>query len=335
MPNGDSPPKSYPSYFLVSVSTRKNLDLCIKHALAGFPGGESGAWTFCEIADGDFVSFLYGARAHNLYQVSRREALRDPEHLPPSWEPLTFGKDKKVYFPFRLHLRPVRVFDEPLVRPEFSYVAENLLRRGGYSKTHFQADQTTLQSVSGMGTVAEKALSILELPEHSAFTVRFSRTKSLAHPPEVLRFTEMILQSAIRRHLTSQDNLQTLLTQIGLSEVHAGALEILGEKALAEGHIDLLLKERIPLGSALKIPIEVKTKGATAKDVGQLRGYMAELQGECPVAMLVAEDFGKKAIAEASDNRIKLVRYELKTDLKSKLSFEEIYKSLSLNAIAK
>ena len=245
------------------------------------------------------------------------------------------GRNKKVYFPFRLHLRPVRVFDEPLVRPEFAYVAENLLRRGGYSKTHFQADQTTLQSVSGMGTVAEKASSILELPEHTAFTVRFSRTKSLTNSPEVLRFTEMILQSAIRRHLTSQDNLQTLLTQIGLSEVHASTLEILGEKALAEGHIDLLLKERIPLGSALKIPIEVKTKGATAKDVRQLRGYMAELHGECPAAMLVAEDFGKKAITEASDNRIRLVRYELKTDLKGKPAFEEIYKSLSLNPIAK
>src|SRR5262245_54385408 len=132
MSNGDLPQKHHPSYFLVSVSTRKNLDLCINYALAGFPGGESGSWTFCEIADGDFISFLYGARAHNLYQVSKREALRDPEHMPPPWEPLTFGKDKKVYFPFRLHLRPIRVFDEPLVRPEFAYVAENLLRRGGY-----------------------------------------------------------------------------------------------------------------------------------------------------------------------------------------------------------
>ena len=48
-----------PSYFLVSVSTRENLELCIKHGLAGFPSGESGAWTFCEIQEGDFVSFLY------------------------------------------------------------------------------------------------------------------------------------------------------------------------------------------------------------------------------------------------------------------------------------
>jgi hypothetical protein len=60
-----------PSYFLISVSTRENLELCIKHGLAGFPSGESGAWTFCEIQQGDFVSFLYGARAHNLYLVAK------------------------------------------------------------------------------------------------------------------------------------------------------------------------------------------------------------------------------------------------------------------------
>ena len=50
-----------PSYFLVSVSTRENLNLCIEYGLAGFPGGENGAWTFCEIEEGDLVSFLYGA----------------------------------------------------------------------------------------------------------------------------------------------------------------------------------------------------------------------------------------------------------------------------------
>jgi hypothetical protein len=144
-----------PSYFLVSVSTRENLELCIKHGLAGFPSGESGAWTFCEIEEGDLVSFLYGARAHNLYRVRRREAIRGAELLPP-WKLLTFRETGKTYsFPFRLHLQPIRVFDELLVRAEFAYVAENLLLRGGYSKTHFQADQTTLQSVSEMGTLAQ------------------------------------------------------------------------------------------------------------------------------------------------------------------------------------
>ena len=56
-----------PSYFLISVSNRKNLELCKKHALAGFTNSINGVWTFLEVGEGDFVSFLYGARAHNLY----------------------------------------------------------------------------------------------------------------------------------------------------------------------------------------------------------------------------------------------------------------------------
>src|SRR5712664_2923071 len=163
-----------PSYFLISVSTRENLELCIKHGLAGFPGGESGAWTYCEIEQGDLLSFLYGARAHNLYRVTKREAIRDAGTLGP-WKPLTFRETGKTYyFPFRLHLQPIRVFNEPLVRAEFAYVAENLLLRGGYSKTHFQADQTTLQSVSEMGTLAKGALVPFHAGEHTTFTPRFT-----------------------------------------------------------------------------------------------------------------------------------------------------------------
>jgi hypothetical protein len=125
---GDSP--SNGSYFLVAVSTRENLDLCIKHALAGFLSGENGAWTFSEIQVGDFVSFLYGARAHNLYKVGRKEAICCDEELPP-WEPLRFKKGGKVYdFPFRLYVEPIRTFVESIVRAEFFYVAENLLLRG-------------------------------------------------------------------------------------------------------------------------------------------------------------------------------------------------------------
>src|SRR2546422_11152774 len=63
---------------------------------AGFPSGESGAWTFCEIQQGDFVSFLYGARAHNLYKVAKREAIVDAAHVPP-WKPLTFKESGKTY----------------------------------------------------------------------------------------------------------------------------------------------------------------------------------------------------------------------------------------------
>ncbi len=335
MPVEVSASKLYPAYFLVSVSTRENLELCIKHGLAGFPGGESGAWTYCEIEQGDLLSFLYGARAHNLYRVTKREAIRDAGTLGP-WKPLTFRETGKTYyFPFRLHLQPIRVFNEPLVRAEFAYVAENLLLRGGYSKTHFQADQTTLQSVSEMGTLAKGAPVPFPAGEHTTFTPRFTRSKELVKTPEVSRFKETILQSAIRRHLTSETNLQMLLNWFALKEIRAGELETLGEKALPEGHIDLLVKQRVPLGSGPRIPIEVKTKKAQSKDLYQLQGYVNELRGECPIGLLIAADFNKSVAREAKGLGIGLVRYTLNSDLKTALAFEEIWQGLTLEPLEK
>ena len=244
----------HPSYFLISVSNRENLDLCIKYALAGFLSGENGAWTFCEIQTGDFVSFLYGAKVFNLYRVAKRETISNAENIGP-WEPLKLRETSKPYsFPFRLHLDPVRTFSESLVRPEFAYVGENLLLRGGYRKTHFQADQTTLQSVSEMGMRATCAETPPSLAEYTTFTLRFTRNRELLNTPETCRFKEPILQTAIRRHLMDVDNLRVFLERLDLEPDLANALEILGEKALPQGHIDLLIKQRVPLGTSSKNP---------------------------------------------------------------------------------
>jgi hypothetical protein len=322
-----------PSYFLVSVSTRENLELCIRYGLAGFPGGESGAWTFCEIETGDFVSFLYGAKAYNLYRVSEREAVTEAERLPP-WKPLTFRETGRTYyFPFRLHLRPVRTFVESLVRAEFSYVAENLLLRGGYRRTHFQADQTTLQSVSQMGRRADHMVDELICPPHATFTLQFSRNSELIRAPERCRFREPILQSAIRRHLMSSDNLQRFAARVHFEFDRIDHLEVLGEKALPQGHIDLLLKERTPLGSALRVPIEVKLNRAGPADLVQLRRYMDELAEDCPFGILIAADFGRLASRRATDMGIRLVRYELSSDLKNAPTFQEIFGGLTLEPL--
>ncbi|SRR6266436_1172397 len=319
-----------PSYFLIAVSTQENLELCIKYGLAGFPSGESGVWTYSEIQEGDFISFLYGAKAHNLYKVARKEAITDAENLPP-WKILEFKASGKRYsFPFRLRLNPVRMFSESLVRAEFSYVAENLLLRGGYSKSHFQADQTTLQSVSQMGKLVESPAMRLDLPGYKTFIPQFTKSKGFLRPPEVMRFKEPILQSAIRQHLMLDDNLKKLLLALGMPEVAAADLEILGEKALPQGHVDILVKQRVPLGSAPKIPIEVKTMEAKEKDLYQLRGYMDELAGECPTGILLAADFGKRVLAKATNIGVQLVRYNLNVDLKMTPTFQEIRGSLSL-----
>jgi hypothetical protein len=320
----------HPSYFLISVSNRENLDLCIKYGLAGFLSGENGAWTFCEIQAGDFVSFLYGAKVFNLYRVGNREAIRNAEHIGP-WEPLKLRETSKPYsFPFRLHLELARTFSESLIRPEFAYVGENLLLRGGYRKTHFQADQTTLQSVSEMGSRASGTAASLHLPDYTTFTLRFTRNRELLNTPEICRFKEPILQTAIRRHLMDVDNLRVFLERLDLGTDLANALEILGEKALPQGHIDLLIKQRVPLGTTLKIPIEVKTKKTQPKDLAQLRAYMDELRGDCPTGILIAVDFGKGAVREAANFGFKLVRYTLSSDLKQAATFEEIAKGLTL-----
>jgi hypothetical protein len=333
MPSEFRAPTDTPSYFLVSVSTRENLELCIKYGLAGFPSSESGSWTYCEIREGDFISFLYGARAHNLYVVDKREAVVNASEMPP-WKPLVFEDSGKVHsFPFRLNLRPVRTFAEIIVRHEFSYVAENLLLRGGYRKTHFQADQTTLQLVSEMGSRAEELVIALALPEYTTFSLRFTRSKELIKKPETFRFQETILQSAIRRHLMSRENLQPLLSKLSFTRADASSLEVLGEKGTTRGHIDLLLKQRVPIGSALEVPIEVKTKKGKLEDVLQLRGYMDELAGDCPVGLLVAADFNKHAIAKAAEYRVKLVRYVANTDLTATPTFEEIHQSLTLEPL--
>lgn len=269
------------AYFLTSVSTKINLELCIKYALAGFTNSINGLWTFVEIQEGDFISFLYGARVYNLYKVVKKEAVKNADILPP-WPSVTFKMSGKTYyFPFRLYLKPLREFIEPMVRPEFAYVAENLLLRGGYRKTHFQADQTTLQSVSQMGTIHDGPIENLTLKTYHTFNPMLTWNRKVTSPPEVFYFQEFILQSLIRQHLSHNANLQALFNLSGLNNLQAKDFEVLGEKALPEGHIDILIKDSIPTGFSRTIIVEVKLKKAHPQDIVQLKNYVNELGNEC------------------------------------------------------
>lgn len=186
-----------------------------------------------------------------------------------------------------------------------------------------------------MGTRANGSAAALPLSEYATFTLRFTQNTGLIKTPETFRFRETVLQSAIRRHLMSNDNLQKLLWQLDFAGAQASALEILGEKALTQGHIDLLLKQRVPIGSAVKLPIEVKTKRAQPEDLAQLRAYMDELLDECPMGVLVAADFNKKVVRDAKSFGIGLVRYALSSDFKKAPTFEEIWQGLTLQTLDK
>jgi len=324
------------AYFLVSVSNKTNLDLCIRYALAGFTSSINGLWTFCEIERGDFVSFLYGAKVFNLYRVKEKEALRNADRLPP-WPSVTFKMSGRTYFfPFRLVLEPIRRFEESMVRPEFAYVAENLLLRGGYRKTHFQADQTTLQSVSEMGCLYDRGIERLDLRESDNFLPRLTWDKTKVSAPEVFRFQEFILQALTRHSLSDSRNLQNVFDSIGMSEFASDAFEALGEKALPEGHVDILIKESIPKGLSRKVVAEVKSGPAKPGDVDQLHGYIDEIGKECLGGFLVASKFSKKALLSATGKRIKFFAYAFEdVDRTGTYSFTELTDKFRLHDVTR
>lgn len=319
------------AYFLISVSNRTNLDLCIKHALAGFTSSINGLWTFVEIQEGDYVSLLYGARVFNLYKVMEKQALKNADKLPP-WPSVTFRMSGKTYyFPFRLYLKPLRELSEPMVRPEFAYVAENLLLRGGYRKTHFQADQTTLHAVSQMGELYTKPIDVLDFNSYETFSPKLTWDRSLVKIPEVFYFKELILQSMIRHYLSEIGGLQDFFRKVGLQALKASDFEVLGEKALPEGHIDMLIKDSAPVGASRKIIIEVKTGIVNTNDVKQLKSYMNEMGNECIAGILIGAKFSKKTLQEATNEKVTVCFYSFRDVYKnSEASFEELLSKLCI-----
>ncbi len=315
------------NYFLISVSNRKNLNLCIKYAIAGFTNSINGLWTYSEIDVGDYVSFLYGARVKNLYKVVKKGAYRNAEKLPP-WQPITFRKtDNTYFFPFRLFLKQERNLDEPMVRPEFSYVAENLLLRGGYKKTHFQADTVTFYNVSEMGQKFRDENDILHIDgETFEPKIVFSRNKQKI--PEKFYFRELILQSLIRKkikHLILSDILNFFDVKISVDE-----FEVLGEKALSEGFVDLFIKMKHPKGGNKFLLVEVKTGRAQEKDFKQLIKYINEFGNEVIGGVLIAKDFPKKAVSTYRD-KILPVNYSFDAlDNNSEYAFSELLQLLKL-----
>lgn len=313
-------------YYLIAVANRKNLELCIHYALAGFSSSLMGAWAFVELQEGDFVSFLYGARVFNLYEVAHKEAWLKAEDAPP-WELITFRSGLTYYFPFRVWLKPVREFNEPLVRAEFAYVAENLLLRGGYRKTHFQADFTTLQYASQLGTSWQYEVAGLDYTPNGTFEPMFVRRKSDALP--LFRWHEVILQAAIKQLLQMPEHLHRFVEANDLPFKHGVSVEVLSEKALPQGHIDLLLKDAVPIARATKVPVEVKLGRAGKRDLDQLRSYMNELD-ECSCGVLVAADFPKVLRDEAWRRNIGLMQYTLNLDLTQPKPFITIVSNLNL-----
>jgi RecB family endonuclease NucS len=141
------------------------------------------------------------------------------------------------------------------------------------------------------------------------------------------------LQAAIRQHLSDEANLTSFLSTIGFENLAADELEVLGEKALSQGHVDILIKDRVPIAHARKIAVEVKLHKAQPRDLRQLKGYMDELGDECIGGVLIARDFSKTVPREAAKHQVRLVCYELNLDSKSLYTFAEILSNLRLTPV--
>jgi len=320
-----------PNYYFIAVSTRVNLDLCMKYGLSGFTNSKNGFWAFVDIKEEDFVSFVYGARAYNLYKVAKKIAIENAENLPP-WTNITFKESGKTYyFPFRFELNLIREFSEPIVRYEFAYIAENLLLRGGYAKTHFQGDQTTLQNVSSMGKKFEGNVERIKYANITQFNPKLTFDKNQVKIPYIYKLEEIFLQSIIKHKLYNKSDLIKFLKDTRFDEVLNLNFEVLSEKALMQGLVDILLKESIPIGTSKQIVIEIKTNEATLKDIKQVENYVKELGNECVGGILIAKDFQKKLFPNNSS--IKLVGYKFENLEKEVYDFEDLIKSANLSVV--
>ncbi|HOM74343.1 MAG TPA: endonuclease NucS [Fervidobacterium sp.] len=115
-------------------------------------------------------------------------------------------------------------------------------------------------------------------------------------------------------------------------ELNYGAedFEILGEKAIPEGYVDIFLKLKHPVGTNKYILIEVKTNKAGEKDLDQLRGYLSEFENDSSAnGILIAKDFSKKNMTK--DNRILSIKYSFEDlNVDGEYSYEELLEKMEL-----
>ncbi|HEC76960.1 MAG TPA: DUF91 domain-containing protein [Thermoplasmatales archaeon] len=181
-------------------------------------------------------------------------------------------------------------------------------------------------NVSNMGESFDKKHETLTLnAERFIPKIVFRRNKQKI--PEKFYFHELILQASVRRKLI--DILDEIINNFNL-DCNVNDFEILGEKALPEGFVDVFLKLKHPIGSNNYILVEVKTGKASKKDFEQLKHYLSEFKGENVGGILVARDFPKRKML-GEDKRIIPVKYLFNSlNIEEEYLYEELLKMLTL-----
>lgn len=309
----------------MAVSNRFNLELCMRYDIAGFPEGASGVWAFSDIRIGDYLSFLYGATVFNLYRVRDKEAVLEAKKLPPQWKPIVSRDNRERYFPFRLYLERKKGFQDSIAKEIYRSIAENLLRRGGYGKSYFQTDQFTLGGVERIEDSIAIPTEPLLLPVHKTFEPKFSSRSKGAN---VYPLREDILQASIRHWLAIGEKRQTFLRNLGLDTYSTENLEVVGERALSEGYVDITLQEAI-LRNPKQVIIEIKMGRATRKDYVQLAKYVREIGERCVAGIMIAKSHAK--YSEPQVLNLHSMTYDLRPPITQAVTFDEIIGRLSLS----
>jgi len=73
--------------------------------------------------------------------------------------------------------------------------------------------------------------------------------------------------------------------------IPADKFEVLGEKALPEGYVDIFIKLKHPIATNKYILAEVKTGKIQKKELNQINGYVSEFDGDSAGAMMIAKEF--------------------------------------------
>jgi hypothetical protein len=300
--------------------------------MAGFPDTIKGAWAFFDIEEGDFISFLHGGHIINLYKVTAKVAYENAEELGP-WRPIK-KNNKEYYFPFRLYLEQIREINEPLINPILGYLTEDFFTRGGFKKTHFQADHITFYNISQKGVISKNKRKKNINFQGKNFTPKiYIQEREKKKKKYVYQLSEEILQSLIRKKIR-QDFISKIIKSLSLENL-PGELEILGEKALQKGFVDILIKLLHPKGYNIYIPVEVKRNKANDKDVKQLKEYIYAIGSECKGGILIAKDFSKNK-RQSIPNKILTVKYTF-TDIQNKeyktYTYNELLSKLDLKII--
>ncbi len=299
-------------------------------SMAGFPETHSGKWAYLDINKGDYVTFVHGAWAYNLYIVEEKFIEKDYKKNSP-WPPIGTGT-RKLYFPYRLCLKRIGEFSEPLVRTDFAFVGESLLARGGYGRSHFQSDQLTLQNVLQM--LRSRLYGQVQTQERRPEQLKDCINSSGSERNNFLKLSsenlpEKILQAAIKRKIAT-GYLGTLLEYFEIKEREE--FEILGETAVGGGYIDIFIKEAFPttIKARNNIIVEVKRDMARKSHLRQLISYVKKTESKGGV--LIAKHFPEEILLENSllQNNIKLIKYNFAGGNLDSTDFDELVERLTL-----